>query len=153
MRLAASALLLASIVLAQPRAYYPIARTGANYMHNYYLPPAPSTTPWAPAWAPDGKSIAVAMYGSIWRVDPNTGVATELTYNRRYHSSPAWSPDGKWLVYTADEDHQRIQLEILEVATGQVTALTDDSHVYADPVFSPDGNYLAYVSTDRKSVV
>ena len=64
-----------------PRAY-PTARSGGNYMHNYYFPPAPSSTPWAPAWSPDGKWIAVAMGGSIWKVDPATGVAHELTLRR-----------------------------------------------------------------------
>ncbi|MEE3273384.1 MAG: hypothetical protein VX217_00870, partial [Acidobacteriota bacterium] len=44
---------------------YPSARHGGNYMHNFYFPPAPSSTPWAPSWAPDGKSIAAAMNGSI----------------------------------------------------------------------------------------
>ncbi len=126
---------------------YTAAIQGGNYMYNYYLPPAPSNTPWAPAWAPDGRSIAIGMNGSIWRVDPGTGVASELTYNKRYHSSPVWSPDGKWLIYTADEDHQRVQLEMLNVATGEITNLTDDQQVYADPVFSPNGKYLAYVSS------
>ena len=28
---------------------YPSARHGGNYMRNYYLPPAPSSTPWAQA--------------------------------------------------------------------------------------------------------
>ncbi|HUJ23437.1 MAG TPA: hypothetical protein VLX58_18015 [Bryobacteraceae bacterium] len=60
-------------------AVYPASKQGGEYMFNYYLPPAPSTSPWAPAWAPDGKSIAVAMQGSIWKVDPATGSATELT--------------------------------------------------------------------------
>lgn len=116
-------------------------------MFNFYFPPAPSTTPWAPAWAPDGKSIAVAMYGSIWKVDPANSSATELTYSRKYHSSPAWSPDGKWIVYTADDDGKSIQLEILNTATGETQALTDDQHIYTDPVFSPDGRLLCYVST------
>ncbi len=127
--------------------WYTAATQGGNYMHNYYLPPAPSSTPWAPAWSPDGKSIAVAMHGSIWRVDPNTGTAAEMTYGKRYHSSPAWSPDGKWLIYTADEDHKRIQLEALNVDTGAVANLTDDNQVYADPAFSPDGKSVAYVSS------
>ncbi|MEP7365963.1 MAG: hypothetical protein ABI972_22125, partial [Acidobacteriota bacterium] len=61
---------------------YPAAKQGGQYMHNYYIPPAPSTTPWAPAWSPDGRSIAVAMYGSIWRVDPISGAATEITYGK-----------------------------------------------------------------------
>ena len=50
---------------------YPAAGHGGNYMHNFYFPPAPSSTPWAPSWSPDGESIAVAMSGSIWRVDPD----------------------------------------------------------------------------------
>jgi TolB protein len=126
---------------------YAAARTGSTYMQNYYLPPAPSSTPWAPAWAPDGKTIAVAMMGSIWRVDPASGTATEITYGKRYHSAPAWSPDGKWIVYTADDNHKRIQLEILNVNTGETAELTGDESVYADPVFSRDGRQLAYVST------
>ena len=140
-------LLSATGVLWPQAAEYPASKHGANYMFNFYFPPAPSTTPWAPAWAPDGKSIAVAMYGSIWKVDPANGSATELTYNRKYHSSPAWSPDGKWIVYTADGDGKNIQLEILNTVTGETQALTDDQHIYTDPVFSPDGRLLCYVST------
>ncbi len=134
-------------VLAQA-GRYPAARHGGNYMHNFYFPPAPSSTPWAPSWAPDGESIAVAMSGSIWRVDPDTGVATELTYSAdAYHTSPDWSPDGRWIVYAADYDGERVQLELLEVASGETRALTGDAHVYADPTFSPDGARIAYVST------
>ena len=113
-----------------------------------YFPPAPSSTPWAPSWAPDGESIAVAMSGSIWRVDPDTGVAEELTYSPdAYHTSPDWSPDGRWIVYAADYDGDRVQLELLEVATGETRALTNDDHAYADPTFSPDGTRISYVST------
>ena len=134
-------------VLAQA-GRYPASRHGGNYMHNFYFPPSPSSTPWAPSWAPDGESIAVAMSGSIWRVDPDTGVADELTYSPDvYHSSPDWSPDGRWIVYTADYDGERVQLELLEVETGETRALTDDEHVYSDPTFSPDGTRIAYVST------
>src|SRR6202008_4545019 len=118
---------------------YSAALQGGTYMHNFYIPPAPSTTPWAPAWAPDGKSLVVAMYGSLWRIQPDRGTAEEITYSKRYHSAPAYSPDSKWIVYTADDDHQRIQLEVLNVQTGATHALTDDREVYLDPVFSPDG--------------
>ena len=126
---------------------YPAARQGGNYMHNYYFAPAPSSTPWAPAWSPDGKTIAVAMSGSIWAVNPEDGAARELTYNRKYHSMPDWSPDGKWIVYTADDGGGTIQLEILNVQTGESRPLTSDTQIYMDPVFSPDGTRLAYVST------
>ncbi len=134
-------------VLAQA-GRYPASQHGGNYMHNFYFPPAPSSTPWAPAWAPDGESLAVSMSGSIWRVDPDTGIADELTYSPdAYHSSPDWSPDGRWIVYTADYDGARVQLELLDVETGETRALTDDQQIYTDPVFSPDGTRIAYVST------
>ncbi|MGH9338490.1 MAG: CehA/McbA family metallohydrolase [Acidobacteriota bacterium] len=139
--------LLFSFSILHGQGAYPGARHGGNYMYNFYFPPAPSTTPWAPAWSPDGKFIAVAMYGSIWKVDPGTGNASELTYNLKYHSSPDWSPDGKWIIYTADDDGKTIQLEILNVESGETHALTQDSSSYTDPVFSPDGSRVAYVST------
>jgi hypothetical protein len=123
------------------------AKSGVNYMHNFYFPPGLSATPWWPDWSPDGKWIAVSMEGSIWKVDSTTGVAHELTYNSRYHSSPDWSPDGKWIIYTAEDNLRTIQLEILDVETGETHALTNDDHIYTDPVFSPDGAQVAYVST------
>ena len=140
--------LLQSCELTAQGSAYPDARSGGNYMHNFYFPPAPSATPWAPDWSPDGEWIAVAMQGSIWKVDSGTGIAYELTYNDAYHSSPDWSPDGRWIIYTADYEHQRIQLEILDTETGQAHKLTDDDAIYTDPVFSPDGSRVAYVSTN-----
>ena len=128
--------------------FYSDALSGGNYMHNFYFPPSPSSTPWAPEWSPDGTWIAVAMQGSIWKVDPVTGVSHEITYDSdSYHSSPDWSPDGRWIVFTSDYDHQRIQLEILNVDTGEISKLTNDQAIYTDPVFSPDGTKIAYVST------
>ena len=141
-------LLTAPGLFAQPTDRpYPSARHGGNYMHNFYFPPAPSSTPWAPSWSPDGAWIAVGMSGSIWKVDPSTGIAHELTYNAIYHSAPDWSPDGNWIVYTADPGGATIQLEIVNVETGESHTLTNDDFIYTDPVFSPDGTQLAYVST------
>ena len=116
-------------VLAQA-GRYPASQHGGNYMQNFYFPPAPSSTPWAPSWAPDGRWLAVSMSGSIWRVAPDTGIAEELTYSPdAYHSSPDWSPDGRWIVFTADYDGERVQLELLDLETGETRALTDDQHV------------------------
>ena len=139
--------LLAAPPAAAQAGRYPAVGHGGNYLFNYYLPPAPSSTPWAPSWAPDGRSVAVAMSGSIWRVDLAAGAAVELTRGASWHSSPDWSPDGRWIVYTADHDGRSAQLEILDVASGETRALTDDGRVYADPVFSPDGTRVAYAAT------
>ncbi len=151
LRLAAPFLLLSGLCLSKPgsaqESSYPSAKQGGNYMHNFYFPPAPSSTPWAPSFSPDGKWIAVGMSGSIWKVDPASGRAWELTYNRKYHSLPDVSPDGKWILYTADDGGGTIQLEIVNLETGVSSALTNDAFIYVDPVFSPDGSRVAYVST------
>ena len=138
------------LLYAQVSSYpevYPAARQGSQYMHNYYLPPAPSSTPWWPSWSPDGKSIAFAMHGSIWKVDLATNIATQLTYGPKYHSSPPRPVPAAFFHFTADNDARSIQLEILNVATGETTALTSDEQVYLEPAWSPDGKMLAYVST------
>ncbi len=145
-----AALILLTAALVQAQNYTAAKEGGGMYMFNYYLPPAPSTTPWAPVWSPDGKYLAVAMQGSIWKVDPKTGAAKELTYNRKYHSSPTWSRDGKWIVYTADDDGDTIQLEALNVETGETHPLTAGRQLYLDPTFSPDGTKLCYVATKPK---
>jgi hypothetical protein len=129
-----------------PPRTYPSSRRPLEL--NAYLAPAPGATPWAPAWSPDGRSIAVGMHGSIWKIDPATGVADELTYNAKYHAGPAWSPDGRWIVYTADDGGATVQLEALNVQSGTTQPLTTDEFVYTDPVFSPDGAAIAYVSTN-----
>jgi len=134
--------------LATPFGGYPAAEMGGNYMHNFYLPPAPSSTPWYPVWAPDGERVAVAMSGSIWSVELASGIATELVTGPEYYSSPDYSLDGRWLVYTADDHGRSIGLEVLDTRTGQTRPLTDDEQIYVDPRFSPDGTRIAYVSTE-----
>lgn len=143
-------LIFAFLILTEPplkAQSYPSAGHGGNYMFNFYFPPAPSSTPWAPDWSPDGSLIAVGMNGSIWTIDPQTGRAEEVTYSPKYHSSPDWSPDGQWIIYTADDGGQTIQLEIVNIESGESRPLTNDTLIYTDPVFSPDGTRVAYVAT------
>ncbi|MBI4552595.1 MAG: CehA/McbA family metallohydrolase [Candidatus Latescibacteria bacterium] len=139
--------LLPPVLLAQPSPF-PAAKTGGNYMHNFYLPPpAPSSPVW-PCWSPDGQWLAFAMHGSIWRIKVGDTTAEELTDNPTYDSSPAWSPDGRWIVYTAEDDGKTIGLMILDVAAGTSAPLKTGPHLYLDPAWSPDGTRLAYVSTE-----
>ena len=132
---------------ARPAPSYPSSGHGGGYMYNFYFPPAPSSTPWSPEWSPDGQWIAVAVSGSIWKVDPRSGQAWELTYGSKYHSSPDISPDGQWMIYSADDGGTTIQLELLNLHSGKSHRLTKDDQIYVDPVFSPDGGRVAYVST------
>ncbi|MCZ2148921.1 MAG: CehA/McbA family metallohydrolase [Bryobacterales bacterium] len=119
------------------------ARFASGYMYSYYVPQSAST-PWRPAWSPDGKEIAFGMSGSLWKIRPGETTAYELTVNKTYDSSPAWSPDGRFIVYTA-EDSEGVNLALLNVATLESTQLTRGADIYADPVFSPDGRSIAFV--------
>ena len=121
---------------------YRHARTGGNYMHNYLLPPAASSTPWWPSWSADGQWIAFAMDGSLWRMRVDSDTAYELAANQTYDSSPAWSPDGRWIAYTA-EDSTGVALMLLNVATGESSVMMRGG-MNLDPVFSPDGRRVAY---------
>lgn len=146
--LTALPLLLACASSLAAQGVYPNARSGGNYMHNYYFPPAGSSTPWWPSWSPDGEWIAFAMDGSIWKARPGETSAYEIVYAKEYLSSPEWSPDGKWLVYTSDNDGKSINLMIVNLETGRSMPLTTGSFVNVDPSWSPDGRRLAYVSTE-----
>lgn len=61
---------------------------------------------WAPAWSPDGKSLAFvrstngrrSFHVYVMRAD-GTGVR-QITRGR-FDESPAWSPDGQWIAYTS----------------------------------------------------
>jgi Tol biopolymer transport system component len=140
-------LFLVAAALGAQGTEYPAVQLRSNYLFSYYVSHAMHATPWWPSWSPDGKWIAVSMYGSIWKVDPANGTAWELTHARKLHGSPCWSPDGEWIVYTADDHWKSVQLEALHIPTGRTVALTNDTQVYLDPVFSPDGTMLAYVTS------
>ena len=58
-----AALLLSCVASTAWAQAYPNAKTGGNYMHNYLLPPAASSSPWWPTWSPDGQTVAFAMDG------------------------------------------------------------------------------------------
>ncbi len=150
--LAASALALVAAFSAAPadlaaQRAYPASAHGGNYMHNFYFPPAPSSSPWHPEWHPGGERVAVAMSGSLWEVDIASGDAFEIAHGPDYLSSPNYSPDGAWLVYTADDGGGTIDLEVMNTATGERHRLTEGEHVHTDPRFSPTGDRIAYVST------
>ncbi len=148
-------LLLATLCLAATSILsaqnYPNARSGGNYMYNYFLPPAGSSTPWWPTWSPDGQYLAFAMHGSLWRMrvdrGSSDGAAEEIVHAAEYLSSPEWSPDGRYLAYTADAGGRSINLRLLDLKSGQSIPLTTGDFVNVEPAWSPDGSRLAYVST------
>ncbi|MCP4707624.1 MAG: hypothetical protein GY869_03280, partial [Planctomycetes bacterium] len=115
--------------LASQSRLYPYGSSGSNYMYNYYLPPAGTSTPWWPTWSPDGKWLAFSMQGSIWKMQVGDTTAYELVHSEDYLSSPEWSPDGRYIAYTADKKQKSINLKLLDLQTETVVDLTNDKFV------------------------
>src|SRR5687768_16002764 len=101
--------------------------TGEPYTLECYLPQV-TNGPNFPSWSPDGKSIAFAMKGSIWRVLLGQTTAHELTSGSGYDSMPAWSPDGNWIAYTS-ESNEQIHLWLLNLRDGSTRALTSGNSI------------------------
>src|SRR5204862_6560135 len=95
--------------------------TGEPYTIECYLPQI-TNGPNFPTWSPDGKQIAFAMKGSIWRMRLGESTAYELTAGSSYDSMPAWSPDGNWIAYSS-ESNEEIHLRLLDLRDGSTRAL------------------------------
>ncbi len=105
----------------------------------------------APAWSPDGKTVAfitdaegreqMALYDLATNVEKHV----ELGESPTAYDSPVWSPDSKSIAYT----DYRNNLWVLDVTTGKntkvATALFTDPSLDMAPRWSPDSKWLAYV--------
>ncbi|MBL8290975.1 MAG: CehA/McbA family metallohydrolase [Bryobacterales bacterium] len=146
MRIFLFVLLLAHLAPAQTqRRVFSRIFTGEPYTIECYLPQI-TNGPNFPTWSPDGKQIAFAMKGSIWRMTLGEHTAHQLTSGTGYDSMPAWSPDGNFIVYTNDLN-ETIHLRILDLRSGETRALTSGNSINVEPEWSPDGSRIAYVST------
>lgn len=59
---------------------------------------------WAPAWSPDGQSVAFARSTDgrrsfhVYVMSADGSGVRQITHGR-FDESPAWSPDGRWIAY------------------------------------------------------
>jgi len=65
-----------------------------------------ATSDWAPAWSPDGSSIAFNSTAThqkteIYVKDANGGTPRRLTDNSVEDFDPLWSPDGEYVVFSS----------------------------------------------------
>jgi Tol biopolymer transport system component len=115
----------------------------------------------APAWSPDGKTIACqarlsdgrSQYETVVGVNVADGSQTLLASARwNYVGQPEWLPDGSGLLVTADESTTTpIQVWHISVSSGEVTRVTNDLNNYSDLSLTSDAGRLAAVQVNHVS--
>ena len=113
----------------------------------HMLPPV-STGPMSPTWSPDGRWIAFAMAGDIWRIPSRGGAAEQLTRGPWYHFEPSWSPDGSTIAMTV-ETGEGLDIALLDLGTGAVAPLVEGGGVDVQPAWSPDGRFVYFTTAGR----
>jgi gamma-glutamyltranspeptidase/glutathione hydrolase len=76
-----------------------------------------------PAWAPDGKRIAVSYLDRIWTMTPEgrQGKAVTASEASTIEREPAWSPDGTRLAFAADRG-EGFDILVIALKNGAATA-------------------------------
>lgn len=102
-----------------------------------------------PAWSPDGRQLAVAVWQGgdrdVFLVDADTGAMERLWADKAVDFYPTWTPDGAQLVFTSDRTGI-FNLYAYHLGTRKLTQLTDVLGGAFDPAVSPDGKTVAYAN-------
>ena len=117
----------------------------------------------APAWSPDGGSVAFELSGAapkgieIWVARWNAALSdpwfpspVNVSNANGDDKTPAWSPDSAKLAFASNRSGQ---FEIFTMTSTGATqkALTNDKRVDIEPAWSPDGSKLTF-SSNRATV-
>ena len=106
----------------------------------------------APAWSPDGHTIA---FSELVRGGWNVVIRDLATGRERYvtstpgglNTTPAFSPDGQWLCYAHAADNGTDLYMVSASGTGAARRVTVGRGTdNISPTFSPDGARLAFTS-------
>ena len=110
-----------------------------------------------PSWNPAGTRIVFSVYASatssleVFTVNANGGMPKQITDTPAIDEyQPVWSPDGKWIVVSANNDHDPVFNYDLYRYTSDGSShkrITDTPKRYeGSPDFSADGTRVSFVA-------
>lgn len=107
----------------------------------------------APAFSPDGKSLALTLSSSpgnpdIYVLTLATRQLRRITTSSAIDTEPVWSPDGQSLYFTSDRGGTP-QIYKVSAQGGEAQRVTFDGSYNADAKISPDGKSLAFVHREN----
>jgi Tol biopolymer transport system component len=103
----------------------------------------------APAWSPDGKTIAFVRGNGVFRIRPDgTGERRITATARRTQAHLSWSPDSTRIAVSRGGDVYAVRAD-----GGGETRLATSRRGETDPAWSPDGSRIAYVDGDNMAIV
>ena len=102
-----------------------------------------------PAWAPDGKRIAVSYLDRIWTMTPDGRQARALTSESSgVERDPAWSPDGLRIAFAAARE-DGFDIYVVPLKGGPAVAVTSTPGDERWPSWTPDGRIVFAHRDDR----
>ncbi len=127
------------------------ASLNGNIRGELHMLPPVSTGPMSPTWSPNGRWIAFAMAGDIWRVPAEGGAVEQLTRGPWHHFEPDWSPDGSRIAMTV-ETGRGLDIALLEVDGGEVALLVEGGGVDVQPAWGPEGRWVYFATAGREGM-
>jgi TolB protein len=103
----------------------------------------------APAWAPDGSRLAVALSreggSQIFTVNADGSGVRRLMSSSGIDTEPVYSPDGQFIYFTSDRGGSP-QIYRMPASGGDAQRVTFEGTYNVSPRIAPDGKSLAYIS-------
>ena len=104
----------------------------------------------APAWSPDGKTLAVTLSrdggSQLFTLDmTSTAEPRRLTQSPSIDTEPVYSADGKFIYFVSDRGGSP-QIYRMAASGGAVERVTFSGNYNISPALSSDGRWLAYIS-------
>ncbi|HWC03522.1 MAG TPA: Tol-Pal system beta propeller repeat protein TolB [Methylomirabilota bacterium] len=101
----------------------------------------------APAWAPDGRTLALTLSKGgnpdIFTLRVGTSDFRQLTNSRGIETDPSWSPTGRQIVFTSDRSGSP-QIWVMDAEGTNARRLSSGGSYDTQPRWSPRGDTIVF---------